>query len=93
MLAYLGAKCVSHIACYIEKEKPVKNKTTIPDMVKRLYRDNEEERTISDLHELFTEHDRVLCFNNHKELQNDIQYHHEVLNLLLISLLKIIYWR
>ena len=70
MLTFLGAKCFSNIACRVEKENPFKNKMTVPDMVKTLYRDNEEERTISDPHELFTEHDKVLCFSNHNQLQN-----------------------
>ena len=45
-------------------------------MVKILYRDNEEIHTINDLHELFTEHQNVLCFNNFNE-------NHEVLILTL----------
>ena len=50
-------------------------------MTKTLYINNYKEHTISDLHELFTKNNKVLCINNYDQLENILQDNHKVLIL------------
>ena len=71
ILSCLSTKCSKHIICRTEKEHPFKNVNKIDDIARRMYSDNDEERSLSDISELFTDHKSVVFISNIKKYIKD----------------------
>ena len=67
----MGTRCFNHISCQTEKQKPSKNVSKTDNIARKLYSDNDEERPLSNISELFTDHKSVVFIINIEEYIDD----------------------